>query len=321
MVGPAPELPVILGTAVPRVNNADMKSYGFEVEAHWRDRIGEFSYGIRAILSDDQQEIISYPNETGNIGTWYNGRKMGEIWGYTTTGIARTQEEMDAHLANADQNNLGNRWGAGDIMYADLNGDGKIDGGSGILENTGDRTIIGNSTPRYRYSFDLTGQWRGFDLRVFLQGVGKRDWMPNGPYFWGASGGMWQSAGFAEHMDYFRDESSVMVEAGQADVNLEAYFPKPYFNTGKNQQTQTRYLQNAAYLRVKNLQIGYSFPQSVTSRLGISKVRIYLSGENLFTFSKMIDIFDPETVGLNGWNDGKSYPFAKVYSLGLNVNF
>src|SRR3546814_13631061 len=92
-------------------------------------------------------------------------------------------------------------------MYADLNGDGKIDGGSGILENTGDRTIIGNSTPRYRYSFDLTGQWRGFDLRVFLQGVGKRDWMPNGPYFWGASGGMWQSAGFAEHMAYFRDET------------------------------------------------------------------------------------------------------------------
>src|SRR3546814_10965092 len=95
--------------------------------------------------------------------------------------------------------------------------------------------------------------------------------MPNGPYFWGASGGMWQSAGFAEHMDYFRDESSVMVEAGQADVNLEAYFPKPYFNTGKNQQTQTRYLQNAAYLRVKNLQIGYSFPQSRSEERRVGK--------------------------------------------------
>ncbi|PVY43759.1 SusC/RagA family TonB-linked outer membrane protein [Pontibacter virosus] len=321
MVGPAPELPVVLGTAVPQINNADMESYGFEIEAKWQDRIGEFGYGIRAVLSDDQQRVTNYPNPTGNISQWYAGRKVGEIWGYTTVGIAKTKEEMEAHLAVANQNGMGNNWGAGDIMYADLNGDGKINGGAGILEDTGDRSIIGNSAARYRYSMDFTGEWKGFDVRVFLQGVGKRDYMPNGPYFWGASGGMWQSAGFTEHMDFFRDENSGMVEAGVAGVNKDSYFPKPYFNTGKNQQTQTRYLQNAAYMRLKNLQIGYTIPHRFTSIAGVSRARVYVSGENLLTFTKMISIFDPETVALSGWNDGKTYPLAKVYSFGLSVNF
>lgn len=321
MVGPAPELPVTLGTSVPRINNADMESYGFEIEAAWQDQIGEFGYGVRAVLADDQQRVTRYPNETGNIGTWYEGRKMGEIWGYTTVGIARTQEEMDAHLETVDQSGLGSNWGPGDIMYADLNSDGRVDGGTGLLGETGDRSIIGNSTPRYRYSLDLTGDWRGFDVRVFLQGVGERDYVPNGPYFWGANGGMWQSAGFVEHMDFFRDDTSPMVEAGVADVNLDSYFPKPYFNTGKNQQTQTRYIQNAAYLRLKNVQLGYTLPESIASVAGMSRARIYISGENLLTFSDMIDIFDPESVGLNGWNDGKTYPFARVFSCGLNLNF
>lgn len=321
MVGPAPELPVILGTGVPQINNADMKSYGFELEARWQDRIGKFTYSVRGVLSDDQQEVTKYPNPTGSLSTWYEGRKMGEIWGYETIGIAKTQAEMDAHLANVNQNSLSSKWGAGDIMYRDLNDNKRLDSGSNTLADPGDRKIIGNSTPRYRFSLDLNGQYSGFDIRIFLQGVGKRDWMPNGPYFWGASGGMWQSAGFTEHMDFFRDETSVMVQAGLAEVNTDSYFPKPYFNTGKNQQTQTRYLQSAAYLRVKNLQVGYTIPANLTQKVGIGRARLYVSGENLLTFTQLTSIFDPETVALSGWNDGKTYPLAKVYSFGLSVNF
>ena len=321
MVGPAPELPVILGTSVPRVNNADMVSKGFEIEATWNDHIGKLNYSIRGVLSDDQQTVTNYPNKTGNISQWYNGRKVGLIWGYTTVGIAKSQKEMDEYTANVNQNAIGSKWGAGDIMYADLNGDGKIDGGSGLLGNTGDRTVIGNSAPRYRYSADFTADFKGFDVRIFLQGIGKRDWMPNGPYFWGASGGMWQSAGFTEHLDFYRDETSPMVIAGAASVNTDSYFAKPYFNSGKNQQTQTRFIQNAAYLRVKNLQLGYTIPKSVLSKVGVTSIRVYTSAENMFTFTKMTKIFDPETVGLSGWNDGKTYPFAKVISFGLNVNF
>lgn len=320
MVGPAPELPVTLGTGVPQINNTDMESYGFEIEASWKDHIGKINYSVRAVLADDQQKITRYPNTSGSLANWYEGRMVGEIWGYTTIGIAQTKEEMDAHLAKTTQP-FGGNWGAGDIMYADMNGDGKVDGGANTLSNPGDRKIIGSSAPRFRYSFDLGADYNGFDVRVFLQGVGKRDWMPNGPYFWGASGGMWQSAGFETHMDYFRDENSTMVKAGVAGVNTNSYFPKPYFNTGKNQQTQTRYLQNAAYMRVKNIQVGYTLPRNMLRRIGVNNLRIFLSGENLFTITKMIDTFDPETVALSGWNDGKTYPLAKVLSCGLNVNF
>ena len=241
---------------------------------------------------------------------------MNEIWGYTTVGIARTDEEMSAHLESVNQNQLGSNWQAGDIMYADLDGDGEIDGGSATLGDTGDRRVIGNSTPRYMFGLDLNADYKGFDMRIFLQGVAKRDYMPGGPYFWGAQGGMWQSAGFEGHMDYFRDENSPMVQAGVADVNLDPYFPRPYFNTGKNQQAQTRYLQDASYLRLKNLQVGYTFEVA-----GSTSVRLYLAGENLLTFTKLTDIFDPETVGLQGYSDGKVYPYSQIYSAGLNINF
>lgn len=321
MVGPAPELPVTLGTAVPRVNNADMESYGFEVEAKWQDRVGDFGYSVRAVLSDDQQRVTNYPNPTGNVATWYNNKMNNEIWGYTTVGIAKTQAEMDAHLATTNQNAMGGNWTAGDIMYKDINGDGKVDGGAGVLGNTGDRSIIGNASLRYRFSLDLGMDYKGFDFRAFFQGVGKRDYMPNGPYFWGASGGMWQSAGFTEHMDYFRDENSVMVASGLAGINTDPYFAKPYFTTTKNQQTQTRYIQNGAYIRLKNLQLGYTLPKGLLPKWGISRARFYLSGDNLFTITKMSKIFDPETVGLSGYNDGKTYPLAQIYSCGVNLTF
>lgn len=320
MIGPAPELPVILGTEVPRINNSEMNSKGFELELTWKDKIGDFNYNIRGVLSDDRQTVTKYPNLTGNLNNWYNGRRVGEIWGYTTIGIAKTQEEMDAHLA-ASKQSFASKWQPGDIMYADLNGDGNISAGSNRLDEHGDISIIGNSQLRYRYSLDLSGNYKGFDFRVFFQGVGKRDYMPNGPYFWGANGGMWQSAGFQENMDFFRDENSLMVQNGILGVNTDSYLPRPYFNTTKNQYTQTRYLQNGAYLRLKNAQIGYSLNPASLSRIGVSKVRFYLSGENLLTFTKMAKVFDPESVGLGGWNDGKTYPFSTVYSFGLNINF
>ncbi|PRZ01628.1 TonB-linked SusC/RagA family outer membrane protein [Marinilabilia salmonicolor] len=321
MVGPAPKLPTTLGTSVPQINNADMRSYGFELEALWKDKIGDFSYSVRGVLSDDQQEVTKYPNPTNDIGQWYEGRKSGEIWGYETVGLAQTQEQMDAHLAQVNQSTMGSNWQAGDLMYADVNGDGEVNSGSYTTDDPGDIKIIGNSTPRYRYSIDLNASYKGFDMRAFFQGIGKRDWMLNGPYFWGATGNMWQATGFEEHMDFYRDENSVMVQAGIADVNKDAYFPKPYFGNTKNTYTTTRYIQDASYLRLKNLQFGYTLPETITSRVGISRARFFVSGENLLTFTDLFEVFDPETVGLSGWNDGKTYPLAKVISCGVNINF
>ncbi|UZJ65645.1 hypothetical protein OKW96_05525 [Sphingobacterium sp. KU25419] len=146
MIGPAPDLPAILGTAVPRINNSEMYSKGFEVELSWKDDIGDFNYGVRAVLSDDQQTITQYPNSTGNFTQWYNGKKNGEIWGYTTLGIAQTQEQMDAHIANTKQS-FATKWQAGDVMYLDKNGDGQVNNGANTLTNPGDMSIIGNSLP------------------------------------------------------------------------------------------------------------------------------------------------------------------------------
>ncbi|HLR26589.1 MAG TPA: hypothetical protein VK112_12040, partial [Fodinibius sp.] len=119
----------------------------------------------------------------------------------------------------------------------------------------------------------------------------------------------------------FRDENSPMVQAGVADVNLDSYFPKPYFNSGKNKQTQTRYLQDASYMRLKNLQLGYTFTDKIMSAIGARSLRLYVSGENLLTFTSLVDTFDPEDLALEGWDDGKTYPLSRVYSVGLDIRF
>lgn len=308
MVGPAPELSSILGTGVPKVNNCDMKSYGFELELAWRDQIGDFSYGVTFNLSDAQQEVTRFPNDTKSLNTYYKGEKLNNIWGYTTIGIAQSEQEMKDHLAIVDQSALGSGWGAGDIMYADLNNDGRINSGANTLENSGDLRIIGNSTPRYNYGFTVDGSWKGFDLRLFFQGIGKRDLWLDGMYFWGTTGGMWGSNVFKEHLDYWTPE------------NPNAYYARPSW-TGRNHQTQTGYLQNGAYLRLKNITLGYTLPQKWTQKVGISNARIYLSGDNLLTFSHISDVFDPENIGSLYDSNGKTYPLQRVISVGVNVNF
>jgi hypothetical protein len=322
MVGPAPELPVILGTPVPTTNNTDLKTYGFEFDLKWQDRLTSgFGYNIHFVLSDSQTKIEKYPNPTGNLGTldnviYHTGQSIGEIWGYTTQGIAKTQAEMNAHLAtlpDGGQNSIGANWAAGDIMYKDLNGDGKIDNGANTTKNHGDLSIIGNSTPRFSIGFDFSADWKGFDLRTFFQGILKRDYFQNSYYFWGASGrGVWWSTGLLQHEDYFRDDPG-----NPLGINLNSYYPRPLFNY-KNQQIQSRYLQNAAYVRLKTLQIGFTIPVGLIRKAYIQKLRIYFSGENILTFTHMSSIFDPETID-GGWG-GNVYPLSKVYSIGISIS-
>lgn len=320
MVGPAPQLPAILGTAVPKTNNADMQSTGFDFDIAWRDKIGEVKYGVKFNLSDSQQKILRYPNSTSSLGDWYVGQMRGEIWGYTTIGIAKTQEEMDAHLAslpNGGQSKLGSKWRAGDIMYADINGDGKVDAGTSTLANPGDRKIIGNSTMRYKFGLTLNASWRGIDMSVLLQGVAKRDYMPGngsgGAMFWGVVNNVWQSVALKQHADYWRDENDPL------GPNLNAYYPRPDISTSKNQLPQTKYLQNAAYMRVKNIQVGYTLPKQWLSTIGVTNMRVYFSGDNLLTFTKLADMYDPETI-TGSWGAGKTYPLSKVISFGVNIS-
>lgn len=326
MVGPAPQLPNVLGTDVPKINNTDMESKGFELEISWRDRIGELSYGVKATLADSRQTVTKYPNENkkiyyydrngGRHDAYYSGKEIGEIWGFTTVGIAKTDAEMTEHIKK-NKPTWGSDWAGGDIMYKDLNNDNEITRGEETVDNPGDLKVIGNNTPRYNFGIDIDMQWRGFDFRAFFQGVGKRDLAVGGPYFTGGNGNMWQNAGFEEHLDFYRPADTKSFFG----PNEDAYYPRPSFDKGwKNFETQTRWIQNGAYMRLKNLQLGYTIPSVYTQKIGVSNFRVYVSGENLLTFTKMTKIFDPETF-LGGWGNGKIYPLSRVWSCGLSVTF
>jgi TonB-linked SusC/RagA family outer membrane protein len=319
MIGPAPELPVILGTSVPTTNNTDLVTSGWELSLGWKDRFSNgIGYGINFSIADSRTRITRYPNPTNALSTYISDQLTGNIWGYTTIGIAKTQAEMDTYLAslpNGGQDAIGSNWKAGDIMYADLNGDGKINAGSSTLYDHGDLSVIGNTTPRYSVGLDLKVDWKGFDIRGFIQGILKRDYSVSSSdyYFWGPVD-IWDSTVLTEHLDYFRDDPNHPL-----GLNLNSYYPRPVFNSAKNKQIQTRYLLNAAYARLKNLQVGYTLPSSITKKVAIQNLRVYVSAENLLTITKMAKMFDPETVD-GGWG-GNIYPLCKVQSIGVSITF
>lgn len=312
MFGPANALPAVLGASVPQENNADLRTSGFELNLGWRDQIGkDFSYNVNLVLSDYTSKVITYNNPTKILSTYYEGQNIGEIWGYKTAGIIQTDEQ----LKNIpDQSYIYGNWTIGDVEYKDLNDDNKVDKGKNTKDDHGDLAIIGNTTPRFSYGISLGAQWKGFDLNIFLQGVGKRDFCPptggnSGVFFWGFTGGFGSNM-YKETSDFWTPE------------NTGAYYPKPYNSSEvyKNQQAQTRYLQNAAYLRLKNFQLGYTIPQQIMSKVGLQRIRMFISGENLFTITSLQKNFDPEL--LNGsWGAGKVYPLTKTFAFGFNVDF
>jgi TonB-linked SusC/RagA family outer membrane protein len=329
MVGPAPELPNILGISAPRTNNCDLRTQGWELELAWNDRLKNgLGYGLKLMISDAKTIIDSYPsNITKSLSTYNAGREIGEIWGYETIGIAKTQGEMDAHLEKVGGHSFGSEWGAGDIMYADLDGVPGISPGANTVDDHGDLKVIGNSTPRYHFGVDLNASYKGFDLRVFFQGILKRDIWNSTNMFFGTIGDQWWSAGLKEHGDYFRAEPAGLYN--EIPANLDSYYPRPLFNT-KNQRTQTRYLQDASYIRLKNLQVGYSLPSSLIKKISIDKCRIFVSGENLWTGTSLSKLFDPETVDGGNTdssanaqirNSGNAYPLSTTWAFGINITF
>lgn len=349
MVGPAPELPATLGVSSPKTNNCDLKTRGWEFQISWRDRLRcGFNYGITLSLSDQQTYIDSYPgNMTGSfyssstydLWQYVSGYKINTIWGYETIGIAKSQEEMNAHLAslpNGGQSAIGDNWGAGDIMYKDLDGNGQISPGAMTTSDHGDLKILGDSNPHFFFSLDMNASWKGFDIRAYWQGVLKHDFWPAGnsimnhstswgpgQMFWGVPGNQGESwiIGFTEHQNYFRTEETGL-DGYKLPANLDSYYPRPLFNNEKgykNQYIQSRYMQNAAYVRLKNLQLGYTLPKAWIEKMNISKCRIFVSAENVFTITSLSKLFDPETC--SGGVGGNAYPLSRTWSCGLNVTF
>lgn len=313
MFGPAEKLPAVIGATIPQSNNAALSTTGFDLVMGWRDNIQDFCYGLGFTLSDYRTKIDKYYNPTGTFANenWSEGRYLGEIWGYETDRFFREDDfTKDAngnyHLKDgiANQDFIYTKWSPGDIKYVDQNNDGKIDQGQNTIYDHGDKILLGNSTPRFQYGINIDLGYKGFDFRMFLQGIGKRDVWYNDVTFWGFQDRA-QSNFTLSHLDYWSED------------NQDAYYPKPYLQgdkIAKNQQAQSKYILDGSYMRVKNIQFGYTFPKKILSKISLDNLRLYVSGENLFTFTKFPEFYDPEAYG-------KTHPLQKHISFGVNVSF
>ena len=315
------QLPNVFGAAEPKENAADLRTRGFELSLGWRDsfRIGShnFSYSVKGILSDYQAEITRFDNPTGLLSQYRVGQKIGEIWGYKYDGFFMTDEEAAEYTSRINVTSVMQRsvpgYYAGDIKILDLDGNKVINAGANTVDNPGDRCLLGNSTPRYSYGLTLSASYFGFDIYVFFQGIGKRDWYPGGEaeMFWGP---------------YSRPYASFIPSDFESKVwtpdNTNAYFPRlqGYLALGGEMtQVNSMYLQNAAYCKLRNLTIGYTVDPKLTRRIGISNIRVFVSGENICTWSALdTKYIDPEET-LSG--DARTYPMSRSWSIGASISF
>jgi TonB-linked SusC/RagA family outer membrane protein len=326
--------PAVFGASVPRGNYADLTTKGWEASITWKDKLGNgkkpFKYNVRFVLSDNKTVIDKYNNPEKFLNDFYVGQTIGEIWGYETAGFFIDAADIASSAKQNPQMRASptGLWFPGDIKLSDLNKDGLINVGEDKAGKSGDRRIIGNSAARYLFGLNLGADWNNFSLSVFLQGVGKQQWYPSteAEMFWG---------------QYNRPYNNIPIfHLGNmwTPQNTNAYFPRTMSRAASNATTrtlgvaQTRYLQNVAYVRMKNIQIGYNLPSNWTKRIGAQSMRIYFSGENLFTYSPMYKVVkntidvenavrsDRDTNSGNS-GDGYNYPMLKSYSFGVNLGF
>ncbi len=337
MVTTGVELPLTLGASPSRRNYGELQTNGWELAITY-DKVFSNGLGLNVMgtLSDETGKITKFANSEvdihggGNDTENYVGKTMGEIWGYKTDRLFTT-DDFDGNngaanptwiykttTPNQDVTNTSSafHYGPGDVKYKDINGDGVVDYGAGTNTDHGDMTVIGNTTPRYIYGLRLGLNYKGFDLSTFFQGVGKRDYWATGSLF--IPGFTAGEAVYQNQMDYWTPE------------NLDAYYPAPSNpganNHNANWQPQTRYLTDMSYLRLKNLTIGYTLPKKLLNNTGISRVRLFASGENLHTWDHLNITIDPEVQqnSVEGFNDAKSfgrtYPYFRTLSFGVQID-
>jgi TonB-linked SusC/RagA family outer membrane protein len=341
MLVPGQELPGVLGTNPPSQNSADLQTKGWEFTLAYKNNTqlggSRFDYGASLILADNQTTITRYKNDGQLFSQWREGAKVGEIWGLENDGLFTSQEEIN----NLDQTAI-IPWGALSIVpgwpkYVDQDGDGKILQGSSANDPK-DLKLIGNSQPRYQIGYNMNVSWKGFDLSVFLQGVGKSDYYPTRYLFWGAYQQPYANM-YPHLLDFYRgsaDSDALMaqhsqsyIDAGLTNANTSAEYPilqswlaDINYTDGSGNRAglaipQTKYLQNAAYLRLKNITLGYALPEAILEKIYVSKLRFYVTGENLFEWSSIKKHIDPEAIG----NEGYAYPFQRKISAGISVAF
>ncbi|WP_082632315.1 SusC/RagA family TonB-linked outer membrane protein [Algoriphagus resistens] len=327
-----PSLPAIYGTTVPKGNYADLETTGWEATVTWNDdfMLAEkpFNYNVRLTMSDYKAYITKYNNPDKNLSDYYEGQRVGEIWGYQVEGLFRSEEEI---LNSPSQSNIPNtntrKNYVGDLKFKNLDGDDVIYHGSDRVGDSGDKSIIGNSEPRYTYGINLNADWNGFFIGAFFQGVLKQDWYPSGESrFWGQYNRPYNQYPSWHEDNMFREELG----------NFDAYLPRlvGYIAQGTGRALRMpndRYMQNVAYIRLRNIQVGYTLPQHLTKKIRANDVKIYLSAENLWTWSSLYKwTKDTDVTSIYGSDrdlsggtsgDGYNYPMLKAISAGLTVNF
>ncbi|ACU06330.1 MULTISPECIES: SusC/RagA family TonB-linked outer membrane protein [Pedobacter] len=355
---PKEGIPLTFGVTAPVGNYGELSTKGLELAVEYNHKFGNgVGINVQANYTDAKTTITKYGTLTG-VNDNYVGRTIGDIWGYRTDRLFQLSDfDLDANgkpqlitlTAAESALNAGKKayklkpgpngekpvyqpflqtssnfyFGPGDVKFVDVNGDGEISNGKGLLADHGDQEIIGNANPRYEYGFRLGADYKGFDISAFFQGVGSRKIWGDGflaiPGYNSSDGAM--PAAFSEN--YWTPE------------NTGAFYPAAYnngaSNNANNMQIQDRYLLNMAYLRLKNLTLGYSFPPALLKKISLSSLRVYAAVENLITWDKLGDLpIDPEAINgysmwnISNYNSGRTatgVPAFKSISFGVQLNF
>ncbi len=324
-------LPSTLGADAPYENMGAIATKGWEVAVDWRHTFRNgFHLGLTATLTDYQTKVIKWTNNTTiptySAGSgWYSstyfkeGMILGDIWGlqfdrFLTEDDFNTDGSLKSGIP--DQSQVfpdGYTFAPGDVLYKDIDGNGIIEKGTQTTD-PGDMSVIGNCLPRYEFGFNIDAAWKGFDLNLFFQGVGKRN-------LWAA--GNQVLPGFTSGEPYY-----VGAEDYWTPENTDAFYPRPMIYdqaTTGNYQVNDRYMLNMAYMRLKTLTVGYTLPKAWLSKFKVDNLRIYFTGENLFTVDGVKPAIDPETGvrtssgSSDARNYGRSYPYQKTVSFGIQL--
>lgn len=322
-------LPAVYGADSPKMNSADLRTKGIELSLSWRDRVmigrHPLDYSISAVFSDYTSKITKYKNNPNKLlSDYYEGMTYGEIWGYHIDGlfpddITAKNYDVDQSLVNEIINSSAgeeNGLRAGDLKYADLDGSKAIGVGENTVDDPGDRRVIGNSQPRFNYGVNLGVNFFGFDLSVFIQGIGKMDWYPSADAraFW--------SVYARPYMTFIPRD---FLDDCWSEDNPNAYFPRPrgYVAMSTSRElgaVNDKYLQNIGYCRLKNLTFGYTIPAKVLEKAKISQLRVYFTGENLAYLSSLHSKYiDPELAQQSG--KLYTYPWQRTFMFGIDITF
>lgn len=334
MLAPGRTMPEVLGAAAPFINAGVLRTKGWELSVDWRHRFKDVLVYANANIGDFVTDIVTWDNDTKLLNSNYSGKRYGDIWGFETERLF-TKDDFNADGTYkegvASQKGLQQGtfvYGPGDIKFKDLDGTGVIDGGKGTADDHGDLKVIGNFTPRYQYGFRLGGEYKGFDVDIFFQGVGQRSmWTQSAfvmPFMRGAD------ALYANQTDYWTEKNP----------NPNAEFPRLFpgnaargtisvLELGRNNfYPQSKYLVNMAYLRLKNLTFGYSIPVELASKVYLQRARVYFSANNLAELiNRSKAPVDPEVndkeegVSLGNATWGRIDPMYRTISFGLQLTF